>query len=76
MTANRLFREAFLQAAIEDFAWAKLRELVPPPKRAPAAPDAAPAHALENGSAAPDQARAPANTGRLLAQSSLEGLRN
>ncbi len=57
LTANRLFREAFLQAAIEDFAWAKLRELVPPPKPALPAPDAAAAHVLENGSKAPNQAR-------------------
>ncbi|CAL8471131.1 g10673 [Coccomyxa elongata] len=60
LTANRLFREAFLQAAIEDFAWARLRELMPPPKAALPAPDAAPAHVLENGSAAPNQAQAAA----------------
>ena len=57
LTANRLFREAFLEAAIEDFAWAKLRELIPPPKPALPAPTGAAAHALENGSAASNQAR-------------------
>lgn len=67
LTANRLHKEAFLQKIIEDFAYAKLCELVLPAPQQPAAkplengaadlkstPSEVPAAGHQNGAAMPD----------------------
>lgn len=53
LTANRLFQEAFLREAVEEFALAKLRELVPLPQQMLQAAAPSETLALENGSANP-----------------------